>query len=374
MKSSNIKYSPITVTQPYLPPLEEFIPYLEEIWESKWLTNNGQFHQKLEQALCEYLGVKYISLFSNGTLALITALQTNKINGEVITTPFSFVASTHSLWWNGIKPVFCDIEPDTFNIDPDRIESLITPKTTAIMPVHVYGNPCNVQRIKEIADVYGLQVIYDACHAFDVEINGESICNWGDLSAMSFHATKVYNTFEGGAIICHDEKTKKRIDYLKNFGFAGETKVIAPGINAKMNEVQAAFGLLQLKYVGQAIEKRKIIAEKYRENLAGRDGLKLLYDMPGVKHNYAYFPILIKKNEYGKSRDEVYELLKTNGIYTRRYFYPLISQFPAYRSLESASTRNLPVASEIAEQVLCLPIYPELPLSTVENICSILIK
>ncbi|NLN96066.1 MAG: DegT/DnrJ/EryC1/StrS family aminotransferase [Bacteroidales bacterium] len=360
------------VTQPYLPPLEEFIPYLEEIWQNKWLTNNGQFHQQLEQALCDYLGIKHISLFSNGTLALITALQTNKINGEVITTPFSFVASTHSLWWNGIKPVFCDIEPNTFNIDPDKIESLITPATTAIMPVHVYGNPCNVHKIKEIADTYGLQLIYDACHAFAVEINGESICNWGDLSVLSFHATKVYNTFEGGAIVSHDEKTKKRIDYLKNFGFAGETRVIAPGINAKMNEVQAAFGLLQLKYVDQAIEKRKNIAEMYRENLAGRDGLILLNDFPNVKHNYAYFPVLIRKNEYGKSRDEVYELLKKNNIYSRRYFYPLISQFPVYNSLESASIRNLPVATKIAEQVLCLPIYPELSLSTVEDICSLL--
>lgn len=360
------------VTQPFLPPLSEFVPYLEDIWESKWLTNNGQFHQQLEKALCDYLSVKYISLFSNGTLALITALQALRISGEVITTPFSFVASTHSLWWNGIKPVFCDIEPDTYNLDPDKIEALITPKTTAILPVHVYGNPCNIERIKDIADTYGLHVIYDACHAFGVEKKGESILNWGDMSVLSFHATKVFNTFEGGAIVCHDEKTKNRIDYLKNFGFANETTVIAPGINAKMNEVQAAFGLLQLKYIDEAIDKRRQIANIYNESLSSVKGIKIMNDMSGIKHNHSYYPILINEREYGKTRDEVYNLLKENGILSRRYFYPLISQFPTYKSLESANVSNLPVANKIAEQVLCLPIYPDLDLNELDRIVEII--
>lgn len=356
------------VTQPFVPPLEEFIPYLEEIWESKWLTNNGQFHKKLEQALCDYLGVKYISLFSNGTLALITALQAMRITGEVITTPFSFVATTHSLWWNGVKPVFCDIEPVTYNLDPDKIEAHITPKTTAILPVHVYGTPCNIEKIKEIADTYGLKVIYDACHAFGVEKDGNSILNWGDLSILSFHATKVFNTFEGGAIVCNDEATKKRIDYLKNFGFAGETTVIAPGINAKMNEVQAAFGLLQLKYMDDVIEKRRLIASTYNASLGAVKGIRIMNELPGVKSNHSYYPILIDENEYGKSRDEVYNLLKENGILPRRYFYPLISQFPTYKGLESASQDNLPVATKVADEVLCLPIYPDLEIEVVERI------
>ncbi len=360
------------VTQPHLPPLEEFIPYLEEIWESKRLTNNGKFHEELEQKLCKYLGVPYISLFSNGTLALITALQALRITGEVITTPYSFVASTHSLWWNGIKPVFCDIEPETFNMNPDKIEALITPKTTAILPVHVYGNPCNVERIQEIADIYGLHLIYDACHTFGVKINGNSVCNFGDLSVLSFHATKVYNTFEGGAIVCHDEKTKKRIDNLKNFGFAGEITVIAPGINAKMNEVQAAFGLLQLKYIDEAIEKRKKIATFYRENLAGIEGIKYLEDIDGIRHNYAYFPILIDENTFRKSRDEVYDLYKENNIFTRRYFYPLISQFATYKGLDSAKPENLPIATKITNQVLCLPIYPDLEIETLEKIVELI--
>lgn len=350
----------INVTQPYMPPLEEFIPYLEKIWEKKWLTNNGQFHQELERELSNYLGVKYISLFSNGTLALITALQTLKITGEVITTPYSFVATTHSLWWNSIKPVFVDIEPDYLNIDPEKIEAAITPQTTAIMPVHVYGTPCNVERIQEIADTYGLRLIYDACHAFGVKYKSNSVLNYGDLSVLSFHATKVFNTFEGGAIICSDEKTKKRIDYLKNFGFAGETTIVAPGINAKMNEVQAAFGLLQLKHVDNAIAKRKNVTELYRKGLEGVKGIKLLKVMPEVEHNYSYFPIFIDENELGISRDQVYENLKKYNIYGRRYFYPLISQFPTYKALPSAAEANLPVATEIAEKVLCLPIYPDL--------------
>ncbi len=363
---------PIFVTKPYLPPLEEFIPYLEDIWQSKVLTNNGQYHKELEKALCEYLGVKYISLFSNGTLALITALQALRIVEEVITTPFSFVATTHALWWNNIKPVFVDIEPDTFNLDPEKIEAAITPKTTAIFPVHVYGNPCNVERIEKIAKTYGLKVVYDACHTFGVTINEKSVLNFGDLSVMSFHATKVFTTFEGGAIVCHDEVTKKRIDNLKNFGFENETTVVAPGINAKMNEVQAAMGLLQLKHIDGAIEKRKTIAEIYREKLKGIEGISYLEDLQGVKHCYPYFPILIDREKYGKTRDTVYEELKKHNIYGRRYFYPLISQFPTYRGLESAKQGRMPIAEAVTKQVICLPIYPTLDKETVEMICEFL--
>ena len=351
---------PILVTQPFLPPLEEFQEYLKDIWESKSLTNNGKFHQALENALCEYLGVKYISLFSNGTLALVTALQTLHITGEVITTPYSFVASTHALWWNNIKPVFVDIEPKTLNLDPIKIEAAITTKTTAILPVHVYGNPCDVGKIKVIADTYGLRVIYDACHTFGVKIKSIPILNFGDLSVMSFHATKVYNTFEGGAIISHDEITKKRIDNLKNFGFENETTVVAPGINAKMSEVQAAMGLIQLKYIDGVISKRKKIVERYRELLKNIDGLTYMNDFPDVVHCYSYFPIFIKKEKFGNLRDHVYEKLKMNNIFGRRYFYPLISQFPTYRGLESAQTGKMPVAESVTEEVICLPIFPEL--------------
>jgi len=362
----------IYLTQPYLPPLEDFLPYLEKIWKSKWLTNNGDFHKQFERELAEHLGVKYISLFTNGTLALVTALQTLKITGEVITTPFSFVATTHALWWNNIKPVFVDIEPNTFNIDPDKIESAITPNTTAILPVHVYGNPCNVEKIQNIADTYGLKVIYDACHAFGVKLNSESVLNFGDLSVLSFHATKIFTTFEGGAIVCKDEATKKRIDFLKNFGFAGETTVVAPGINAKMNEFQAALGVLQLKHVDKAIEKRKQVAELYRNKLCDVAGIKLLEDLEGVKQSYSYFPILIDEEEFGMSRDAVYEEMKKNNIMVRRYFYPLISQFPAYKGLESAKPENLPVAEEITKKVLCLPIYPGLTNESIEVITKII--
>ena len=351
---------PVWVTRPLLPPLEEFQEYLKDIWKSKWLTNNGKYHQALEKALCEYLGVRHISLFSNGTLALITALQALKIVGEVITTPFSFVASTHALWWNNIKPVFVDIDHQSFNLDPDKIEAAITPHTTAILPVHVYGNPCDVRRIKAIADTYGVKVIYDACHTFGVTIDNIPILNFGDLSVMSFHATKVYTTFEGGAIVCHDEAAKRRIDNLKNFGFAGETTVVAPGINAKMNEMQAALGLLQLKYVDPAIAKRKLIAEQYRAGLKGIAGVTYLEDFPGVRHCYPYFPILIDKEKFGKTRDDVYGELKKHNIFGRRYFYPLISQFPTYKGLESARPGKMPVAEKIAEEVLCLPIFPDL--------------
>jgi len=362
----------ITVTSPLLPPLEEFIPYLEKIWDSKWITNNGQFHQQLEEALCDYLGVKYISVFTNGTLPLITALQALRITGEVITTPYSFVATTHSLWWNGIKPVFVDIDPQTLNLDPNKIERAITPKTTAIMPVHVYGNPCDIERIQAIADKYGLKVIYDAAHAFGVRINGESILNNGDMSTLSFHATKTYNTIEGGALICHDAKTKQRIDYLKNFGFAGETEVVAPGINAKMDEVRAAYGLLNLKYVDKAIENRKIIAQTYRDGLKQINGISCLRDIEGIRHNYSYFPIFVDENEYGLTRNELYNKLKDNNILGRRYFYPLISDFSTYRELDSANPSNLPIANKVADQVICLPIYDNLELVDVERVINVI--
>ncbi len=364
----------IYVTQPALPPLEEFIEYLEKIWDSKILTNNGPFHQQFEKELADYLGVKYLSVFANGTLALVTALQALRITGEVITTPFSFVATTHALWWNNIKPVFVDIEPDYFTLDPEKIEAAITPQTTAIMPVHVYGNPCKVEEIQKIADTYGLKVIYDAAHAFGVKINGNSILNYGDLSVLSFHATKTFNTIEGGAIICPDEKTKKRIDFLKNFGFADEVTVIEPGINAKMNELQAAYGLVQLKHIDEYIAKRKTIAELYRSKLSGIRGIRFLDDIDGINHSYTYFPILIDAKIYGETRDEVYERLKRNNIYGRRYFYPLISQFPTYSGLPSAKPENLPVATKVAEQVICLPIYPGLELSDVSNVCNLLIN
>ena len=363
---------PIYVTQPFLPPLAEFHEYLEDIWETKWITNNGRYHKELENALCDYLGVKYVSLFSNGTLALVTALQALRISGEVITTPFSFVATTHALWWNNIKPVFADIEPDTFNLDPSKIEAAITPKTTALLPVHVYGNPCDVHRIKEIADTYGLKVLYDACHTFGVTRDGQSVLNYGDLSILSFHATKVYTTFEGGAIVCHDEATKKRIDFLKNFGFAGETTVVAPGINAKMSEFQAALGLLQLKYIDGAIDRRRSIARNYYDGLSDIPGIVQLGDVPGVRHCHSYYPILIRETEYGKSRDAVYLELREHNVFSRRYFYPLISQFPSYRGLESAQVGRMPVAENITKGVLCLPIYPELGQDDVEDIIGLI--
>lgn len=361
----------ITVTSPLLPSLEEFVPMLQDIWNRKWLTNNGHYHEELEKALADYLGVQYISLFTNGTLPLITALQAMRISGEVITTPYSFVATTHSIWWNGLKPVFVDVEKETGNLDPEKIEAAITPHTTAIMPVHVYGTPCNMKRIQEIADIYGLKIIYDAAHAFGVRVNGESVLKAGDISTLSFHATKVYNTIEGGALICHDEATKKRIDYLKNFGFADETTVVAPGINSKMDEVRAAYGLLNLKQVDAAIAKRKAIAEKYRRALKDIPGIRTLKDIEGVRHNYAYFPIFIDEKEYGISRDALYETLKKYNIYGRRYFYPLISTFSAYKGLESANPSNLPIAHKLADQVLCLPIFATLKDQDVDRVIDV---
>ena len=350
----------ITVTSPLLPDLEEFNSLLKEIWTSKWITNNGSFHKQLEKELAAYLKVPYISLFTNGTLPLITALQALRITGEVITTPYSFVATTHSLWWNGIKPVFVDIDPATGNIDPDKIEAAISPKTTAIMPVHVYGKPCDTKRIQEIADKYGLKVIYDAAHAFGVEVNGESILNAGDMSTLSFHATKVYNTIEGGALVMHDEKTKQRIDYLKNFGFAGETEVVAPGINSKVDEIRAAYGILNLRQVDAAIEARHQVAVRYREALRSVEGITFMDDMPGVKHNYSYFPIFIDSDKFGMTRDELYFKMKDANVLGRRYFYPLISEFTTYRGLPSANHDNLPNAHKMADSVICLPMHHEL--------------
>lgn len=358
----------ITVTSPLLPDLEEFTALLREIWDSKWITNNGSFHKRLEAALCEYLGVEYLSVFTNGTLPLITALQALRINGEVITTPYSFVATTHSLWWNGIKPVFVDIDPRTGNLDPDKIEAAITPKTTAIMPVHVYGNPCDTASIEAVADKYGLKVIYDAAHAFGVKVDGKSVLGAGDISTLSFHATKTYNTIEGGALICHDAKTKERIDYLKNFGFANETTVVAPGINSKMDEVRAAYGLLNLRQVDAAIESRRRVAQRYREALRDVPGVTFFDDMPGVRHNYSYFPIFIDAAEFGRTRDELYFAMRDENVLGRRYFYPLISDFSTYRGLTSATRENLPQAYRMAETVLCLPLHHSLSDSDVERV------
>lgn len=362
------KNQKIFVTQPDLPPLADFIPYLEQIWSNKILTNGGPFHDRLERALCDYLGVKHISLFTNGTVALISALQALRVTGEVITTPYSFVATAHSLLWNGIKPVFVDIDPATLNLDPARIEAAITPHTTAIMPVHCYGHPCDVGQIEKIADTYGLKVIYDAAHVFGVRLaDGGSVLSHGDLSVLSFHATKVFNTFEGGAIISPDAKTKQRIDYLKNFGIADEVTVVAPGINGKMSEVNAAFGLLQLKGIERALEARKAIDRFYREGLRDVSGIHCLEDAGEQVANYAYFPILVRP-EYPLGRDALYQKLREEGIHARRYFYPLISDFPMYRGMPSATPTNLPVARSAAEQVICLPIYPDLPLAQVERV------
>lgn len=365
---------PITVTSPLLPDLEEFNGVLREIWDSKWITNNGSFHRKLEAALCEYLKVPYVSLFTNGTLPLLTALQALRITGEVITTPYSFVATTHAIWWNGCKPVFVDIDPATGNMDPDRIEAAITPKTTAIMPVHVYGKPCDTRRIQEIADKYGLKVIYDAAHAFGVEVNGESILNAGDMSTLSFHATKVFNTVEGGAMVMHDAETKKRIDYLKNFGFANEVEVVGPGINSKMDEVRSAYGLLNLKQVDAAIEARHQVAIRYREALRNVRGITFFDDMPGVRHNYSYFPIFVDADTYGMTRDELYFKMKENGVLGRRYFYPLISTFSTYRGLPSATPENLPKAHRMADSVICLPMHHALSEEDVNKVISLIIK
>ena len=370
-----MKDKPITVTSPLLPPLEEFIPYLQEIWDSKWITNGGQMHQRLEKELAEYLGVEYISLFTNGTLPLITALQALDIReGEVITTPYSFVATTHAIWWNGLKPVFVDVDPKSGNMDPGRIEAAITPNTRAILPVHVYGNPCDVDGIQEVADRYGLKVIYDAAHAFGVKLNGESILSHGDVSTLSFHATKTYTTIEGGALVCHSAEMKQKIDYLKNFGFEDETTVVGPGINSKMDEVRAAFGLANLKQVDAAIEHRHKVVNRYREALGKIEGISFFEDMRGVKHNYSYFPIFVDAEKYGMTRDELYNKLKENNILSRRYFYPLISEFKPYNSYPSASLENLPCARKMADEVVCLPLHAGLAEDDVEKILNLLKK
>jgi dTDP-4-amino-4,6-dideoxygalactose transaminase len=361
----------IFVTQPDLPDLKEFIPYLEEIWDSKILTNGGPFHEKFEEALCEYLNVENISLFTNGTLALITALQALRITGEVITTPYSFVATAHSLLWNNVKPIFVDIDPISLNLDPRKIESAITPQTTGIMPVHCYGRPCDVNSIQEIADTYNIRVIYDAAHAFGVNYNSESILRNGDISVLSFHATKVFHTFEGGAVVCKDKNLKKRIDRLKNFGFVDETTVIAPGINAKMSEINSAFGLLQLKKIDSLIKKREKIETLYKEHLSDIPGIKILPNLERSTSNYSYFPILVT-DEFGISRDSLFQKLRDNNIIARRYFYPLISEFPMYRSLPSASKANLPIANKIANQVICLPMFAELLVNDISRIVKII--
>ena len=364
----------ITVTSPLLPNLDEFNEMLKQIWESKWITNNGSFHRQLEKELTAYLKVPFISLFTNGTLPLITALQALRITGEVITTPYSFVATTHALWWNGIKPVFVDVDPATGNLDPDKIEAAITPRTTAIMPVHVYGNPCDTRRIQGIADKYGLKIIYDAAHAFGVEVNGESLLNAGDLSTLSFHATKVFNTIEGGALVMRDEQTKKRIDYLKNFGFINEVTVVGPGINSKMDEMRSAYGLLNLKQADAAIEARHRVAIKYREALRNVEGITFFDDMLGVKHNYSYFPIFIDPEKYGMTRDELYFKMKEQNVLGRRYFYPLISTFSTYRGLESAAPENLPNAHKMADQVICLPMHHALNEEDIRRILELIIE
>ncbi len=373
----------ITVTSPLLPDLGEFNEMLKQIWESKWITNMGQFHKQLEEALAEYLHVPYVCLFTNGTLPLITALQALRITGEVITTPYSFVATTHAIWWNGCKPVFVDIDPSTGNMDPDKIEAAITPATTCIMPVHVYGKPCDTKRIQEIADKYGLKVIYDAAHAFGVEVPAEQyglpaydesgmagIMNAGDMSTLSFHATKVFNTIEGGALVVHDEKMKQRIDQLKNFGITDEVTVVAPGINGKMDEMRSAYGLLNLKQVDEAIEARHQVAIQYRKALRDVDGIHFMDDLSGVHHNYSYFPIFVDKEIFCMTRDELYDKMKMQGVLSRRYFYPLISNFPTYSGFNSAKKQNLPVANKMADEVLCLPLHHALTRNDIEMIIN----
>lgn len=347
---------------------------LQQIWDKKWITNNGDMHRKLESELSSFLKVSHLSLFTNGTLPLLTALQALRITGEVITTPYSFVATTHSIWWNGCQPVFVDIDPNTGNIDPEKIEAAITPKTTAIMPVHVYGNPCDTKRIQEIADTYGLKVIYDAAHAFGVEVNGKSILEEGDMSTLSFHATKVFNTVEGGALIVKDQATKKRIDDLKNFGFHDEVTVVAPGINSKMDELRAAYGLLNLRQVDSAIAARKKVSNRYREVLKDVGGITFFKDIEDVKHNYSYFPIFINEKQYGVSRDELYFKMKEANVLGRRYFYPLISDFSTYKGCKGAEYENLPIAHKMADSVLCLPLHHLLTDSDIKRICSLIIN
>ncbi|WP_022949006.1 DegT/DnrJ/EryC1/StrS family aminotransferase [Methylohalobius crimeensis] len=365
------RLEPVHVKRPAMPPLEEFISCLEAIWDSRVLTNCGPFHEQFERELAEFLGVEHLALFCNGTIGLVTALQALRVAGEVITTPYSFVATTHALLWNGLTPVFVDIDPVTFSIDPKKIEEAITPRTTSILPVHTYGIPCDFEAIQRIADIYGLKVIYDAAHAFGVRDSGGSILRHGDLSVLSFHATKVFHTFEGGAIICPDAKTKQRIDYLKNFGFADEVTVVAPGINGKMNEFQAAYGVVALKHYGTWHASCSAVSHRYRELLTGVSGIRLLNVPEKLEWNYAYFPILVEDG-YPLTRDDLYYKLRREGIHARRYFYPLISEFPMYRGFESAKLEHLPRAYEVSRKVLCLPMFAELPIDVVESICRLI--
>ena len=371
MKSeSEVSGEPIYVTRPELPPLDEVIPYLEEIWRTHRLTNKGPFHEQLEAALCEYLGVHHISLFANGTLALVTAMQALRLGGEVITTPYSFVATANALLWNGLTPVFVDVDPVTLNLDPTQVEAAITPRTSAILPVHVYGHPADVNGLQHVADLYGLRLIYDAAHCFGVEDDGGSILRHGDLSILSFHATKVFNTFEGGAIVSPDAKTKQRIDYLKNFGFANETTVVAAGINAKMNEFQAAVGLAQLNHIDEAIDARARVDALYRERLADIPGIRCHTPTTARRHNHAYFPIFVE-DDYPTSRDELYFRLQDAGIRGRRYFYPLIPEFPMYRNLPGNDRAEWPHATEASERIICLPMYPDLNEAQIHRITEI---
>jgi len=363
---------PIYVTRPTLPDRKEVFRKIDEIWDSRWLTNVGTQHIQFELELKKYLDVSNIGLFCNGTLALQLACQALRLSGEVITTPFTFAATPHVLYWNRITPVFCDIDPYTFNLDPQRIESLITPNTTAILPVHVFGYPCDIEGIQKIADRYGLRVIYDAAHSFGVELDGEKIGNFGDLAMFSFHATKIYHTLEGGALTFKDESLKERLEFAKNFGFKGEENIVVPGINAKMNEFQAAIGLLMLELVDDEIKKRKRLTMIYRDRLSQIPGINFRTEMPGVKHNYYNFAITVDKNKYAISRNELYENLKTYNIFTRKYFYPLCSQFQCYKQYPSSSPDNLVVAQKIADKVLSLPLYGELKEEDIHKICDVI--
>lgn len=365
----------ITVTSPLLPKLDDLYELMKDIWDRKWITNAGHYHEQLELELAKYLGVDYISLFTNGTLPLITALQALGLQrGEVITTPYSFVATTHSIWWNQLTPVFVDIEATTGNIDPDKIEAAITENTVAIMPVHVYGQPCDNDRIDAIAKKHNLKVIYDAAHAFGVFRDGESILNWGDISTLSFHATKVYGTIEGGALICRTREMKAQIDYLRNFGFEDEVTVVSPGINGKMDEVRAAFGLLNLKQVDSAIGIRQRITQRYREVIDEIDGLTYFPEQSNVRYNYGYFPILVDEDVYGITRDALYARMKDKGILGRRYFYPLISTFFPYNKYPSSVQSNLPIATKMADQVLCLPMHHALTEDGIRRVIDCIVK
>jgi len=364
---------PIYITRPLLPNREAVYRKIDEIFDSQWLTNNGPQHKQLEKVLVDYLQVSQLSLVNNGTSALQLACQALRLSGEVITTPFTFAATPHVLYWNNIKPVFCDIKENTWNIDPDKIESLITPSTSAILPVHVFGNPCNTKMIKKIAERYGLKVIYDASHCFGVRINGQGIGNFGDISTFSFHATKIFNTIEGGALSCNDPTIKMRVDLAKNFGFQGENSVIVPGINAKMNEFQAAVGLLVLNIIETEVEKRKKLTRLYQDRLNEIKGITFLDKIDKkVDYNYYNFVIRVNKDNYGKGRDELYDELKKYNVFARKYFYPLCSQFQCYKNYPSSSSKNLPIAEKISEDVLSLPLYGSLTDGYVNKICDII--